>query len=243
MSVSDEPVADLVDSDDEYGIGCLNFTALGESLGHAARFGDTEDVIEILAQAMSYGSRKLPKDVLECPTEDDRNLYTKLTPLQHAAEGGHVKIVELLLQAGADIHNSDDRFITPLHLAAAGGHTETAALLIARGAHLEIPSLCGYSPLHYAVMHDRDTTTELLVACGANIDDCQPISGSPLDVAYRHGINTVAVLLSAGPDSITRRKTQQPRAARCKEIAQEWLLTYSERLAPDQTETDTVFLT
>ena len=51
------------------------------------------------------------------------------TPLLCAAQGGHARIVEQLLQAGADVNTSDQLGRTPMVLAVANKHKETAALL------------------------------------------------------------------------------------------------------------------
>jgi ankyrin repeat protein len=55
------------------------------------------------------------------------------TPLLAAAVGGHLQVVEALLDLDADIHRgkSDDG-ASPLFLASQGGHTAVAELLLAR---------------------------------------------------------------------------------------------------------------
>lgn len=44
------------------------------------------------------------------------------TPLQLSAEQGCIRVVELLMERGADVHATDRLGRSPLHLAAAGGH-------------------------------------------------------------------------------------------------------------------------
>jgi len=53
-----------------------------------------------------------------------------------AAQAGHLKIVELLLRAGAwvDPFEDYDRFMTPLMYAARAGHGEVVECLLAHGA-------------------------------------------------------------------------------------------------------------
>ena len=57
------------------------------------------------------------------------------TALMWAAVAGHVDVVRLLIEAGADVRAVDDEGVTALHLARAKGHAEVAAALLAAGAN------------------------------------------------------------------------------------------------------------
>jgi uncharacterized protein len=57
------------------------------------------------------------------------------TALMWAAVAGHIDVVRLLIEAGADVRAVDDEGVTALHLARANGHTEVAAALLAAGAN------------------------------------------------------------------------------------------------------------
>ena len=57
------------------------------------------------------------------------------TPLKISSFNGYIKIVERLLQKGADIHNNDSNF-TALMSAAEGGNFEIVKLLIDKGADI-----------------------------------------------------------------------------------------------------------
>jgi ankyrin repeat protein len=59
---------------------------------------------------------------------------TGLTPLHLAAGEGHLDIVKLLLEHGADINARSAFRVTPLALAARDRQTEVAAFLISKGA-------------------------------------------------------------------------------------------------------------
>jgi ankyrin repeat protein len=66
------------------------------------------------------------------------------TALIHAAGGGHLSVVELLVSRGADVNlgtwaepqpwRPDGAWRTPLRMAEAGGHREVADFLRAHGA-------------------------------------------------------------------------------------------------------------
>ena len=60
--------------------------------------------------------------------------FSGLTPLSVAAVYGHNEVVQILLNAGADIQRTDDRRSTPLHLAAAYNRYEIVKILLGAGA-------------------------------------------------------------------------------------------------------------
>ncbi|HEY5665138.1 MAG TPA: ankyrin repeat domain-containing protein [Gammaproteobacteria bacterium] len=74
-----------------------------------------------------------------------------MTPLLFAAREGHAAMVELLLEAGADIEGTEANRISPLLMAISNNRMEAAALLIDRGAELDVQDWYGRSPLWSAV--------------------------------------------------------------------------------------------
>ena len=77
-----------------------------------------------------------------------------LSVLHVAAAAGHVEVVQLLIDCGADIHIADTRHgMTPLHHAARGGHREVVQLLVldhSADINLADTGQMGMTPLHYA---------------------------------------------------------------------------------------------
>ncbi|XP_014216933.1 ankyrin repeat domain-containing protein 49 [Copidosoma floridanum] len=70
------------------------------------------------------------------------------TPLHRACYGNHTKIIEFLLQAGADISAKTQDDWQPLHSACCWNNVECAAILIAQGANVNAKSKGDQTPLH-----------------------------------------------------------------------------------------------
>ena len=99
--------------------------------------------------------------------------WLRVTPVQMAAESGHAEVVEILLQAAADVAQKDEYFEeTPLHKAAGGGHTDTVAVLLRNGARplLEAKTAAGETPLHKAAAAGHAETAVHLIDSGAALD-------------------------------------------------------------------------
>ena len=85
-----------------------------------------------------------------------------------AAFHGHWRLVEFLLEQGADPNSARaDTGETPLHRAAAFGSEETIARLLAVGARREEPDAAGDTPLSWASWHTRPDAILRLLCHGS----------------------------------------------------------------------------
>ena len=110
---------------------------------------------------------------------------------------GHLDIVELLLDNGADINAvSRNRFTaTPLQGAAAAERLELARLLIARGANVNCRGEEGVAPLHEVAGNGQMEFAKLLLAHGANVNAKDDKGQTPLSVAIEYKHPEIAQLL------------------------------------------------
>ncbi|XP_073442034.1 poly [ADP-ribose] polymerase tankyrase-2 isoform X1 [Dendrobates tinctorius] len=94
--------------------------------------------------------------------------FLQSTPLHLAAGYNRVKIVQLLLQHGADVHAKDKGDLVPLHNACSYGHYEVTELLVKHGACVNAMDLWQFTPLHEAASKNRVEVCSLLLSYGAD---------------------------------------------------------------------------
>jgi RNA polymerase sigma factor (sigma-70 family) len=154
-------------------------------LNTAARNGDLARVRELLHQDPSLANR-----VSEYIT-----YYSGSgAPLKNAAVGGHLEIVKLLLENGAD-PNLPEEHIAPrghaLYSAVSGGHYEVAKLLLEHGAYPNPPVESSADALSIAMWNKNQLMVELLCSYGA--------ARSVALLAHDGDVQTAAAVFEANP--------------------------------------------
>jgi hypothetical protein len=81
-----------------------------------------------------------------------------MTALMTAAEKGHTRIAQVLLENGADVEAKGPGSLTPLIYAATEGRTETVKLLVDKGADIHRRTVMG-TPLEAAQMSGKNDET------------------------------------------------------------------------------------
>lgn len=87
--------------------------------------------------------------------------------LSNAAAQGDLELVRQLLEAGADVNNTDSWGHTPLMSASWGGHKEIVQVLLAHGANVNVTTSRGWTALRFATNLPHPEIVELLKAAGA----------------------------------------------------------------------------
>lgn len=87
---------------------------------------------------------------------------TGWTALHYAASGGHVQVIDFLLENSAYIDAESPNGTTPLMMAAMYGSPESVKLLIQAGADLNVKNMVGKTALDFAVRADRQNSKELI---------------------------------------------------------------------------------
>jgi len=92
------------------------------------------------------------------------------TCLHYAASRGHLNIVSLLIENGADVEAVDKWQQTCLHRAAVNGHPNIIALLVENGADLDPKDDDGETPLRWAIKRRNYSSITTLIKLGADLE-------------------------------------------------------------------------
>ena len=104
------------------------------------------------------------KQLVEKGTSPDIKDNAGYTALHYASRAGNTRIVEYLLDCGADPNvQTRSGKETPLHRAAYQGHDAIVSLLVNRGANTFLQNADGETALHKSVSRKKDVVTNILL--------------------------------------------------------------------------------
>jgi hypothetical protein len=101
-------------------------------------------------------------------TEGGKSCMSGINCMQLASMRGNVRMLAILIEAGANVNETDDRGATPVMWAANRGHVDALRLLLERGANI---NACDAWSCHTALMYtppERMDIVELLLNYGAD---------------------------------------------------------------------------
>jgi ankyrin repeat protein len=130
---------------------------------------------ERLRRLAAAGDRRAMQQLLMAGVDvNGRGDGDEDTALHVAARGGHLDVVELLVEYGAQVSALNRLRRTPLHLAAVAGHVAVVRSLLAAGAPVDAT---GHSdrPLDLALRKGHADVVDLLLEAGACLTDRDPV--------------------------------------------------------------------
>ena len=105
--------------------------------------------------------------------------------LHNAAFNGTVECLQQLLDANAQVHNTDCDNWTPLHYATRFNHIPAIECLIEAKANVNAKDVMGYTPCHNASRNGLQRGVEILLQHGADMCVRNQYGETPLHVACR----------------------------------------------------------
>ena len=115
--------------------------------------------------------------------------------LKAASVGGHRKVVQLLLDRGAEVNAKGGYFDNALQAASYFGHEKVVQLLIDRGAEINAQGGFYGTSLQAASWYGHEKVVQLLLNKGTEIDADEGYPGSALQAASYHSHEKVVQLL------------------------------------------------
>lgn len=195
-----QELADYINLFSKSGGSTVMFAAAG---GHVE---NTKQLLELGADAKAIARatpdylEKLVKMIAEGTAQDDDPHVDGVTALHVAAQGGHLEVVNLLIEsAKVDVSVADDEGRTPLLLAIKGNYGEVASALVKAGADPNTPYVddegAAHNLLFDAIMVENDEFAKLLIENGADLYHKDEKKVSSLLQASHRGLADVVKLL------------------------------------------------
>ncbi|KAI8919684.1 ankyrin repeat-containing domain protein [Entophlyctis helioformis] len=155
------------------------------------------------ATPLHYACSKNHGQCVSILISDNRLRYTYTrdnqgrTPIMWAVIKGYSEALRILLEAGVNPSEIDDKRTTALHICGAGGHAHCASLLLEHGATVDVRNADQRSALFLAVQHGHGETANVLIQHGANVSMLDSEQRSPLHWAALCGhLSVVSLLIS-----------------------------------------------
>jgi ankyrin repeat protein len=112
-----------------------------------------------------------------------------------------IKIIEQLIQGGADVNAADSLGFRPLCEAANKGSIQIVQLLIHYGADVNLSDERGISPLHWACSNGNPEVVKLLIQKGAHVNSVDKKGFTPAHNTFQHDYYAAFIqLIRAGVD-------------------------------------------
>ena len=202
---------------------CGYVKTVGKLLDAGADPNGTEDDYRPLYTAAEKGYVEIVRKLLAkgARVDDPGRPLLPDNALHAAARGCHVKIIKLLIDAGANVKAKNDRGKTPLHALAMSNCGERECLkvlqwLIDAGADIHAKDKQGGQPLHEAAQYGNVEMVKKLLELGANpwaetYDHLVPLAlvpDDPLSPETKQDKEIRRVLLKAMKEHARKRSGQ-----------------------------------
>ena len=136
-----------------------------------------------------------------------RGVYKESTPLHQASDKGHVEVVRVLLEHGADVTAQNEDNLTPLHRASRSGREEIVRVLLEHGADGAARDKKRMTPLHWASARGHVEVAHILLERSGDAGARDKDGWTPLHYAAFEGrVDIARILLKHGVDATVQDK-------------------------------------
>jgi len=183
------------------GGSAVMFAAAGGHVECAKQLMDLGAEINAIARNKDGYLEKLQKMIEEGQVQEEDPHVDGVTALHVASEGGHLEMVNVLLEAGVELSlvHLDDGNRSPLVLAVSGNHGDVAKVLVQAGADPNTPYVDGDGEKHNllfdAIMVENEEFGLLLIEKGADIYHSDEKKVSTVLQASHRGLTDVVKAL------------------------------------------------
>lgn len=178
----------------------------------------------LLKAAAAGNAKKVKKALDEGANINTQEQWSEQTPLMEAVENGHIAVIKLLIDRGADLDLKDRNKQSAIMLAANTKRTGITKMLLEKGAKVEYPlhfaasigdikavkkeleqrsvdplNAAGCTPLFDAAQYKHTQVAKVLIDAGADVNWRSTWGFTPLRAAAQSGsTEIVKMLLAAG---------------------------------------------
>jgi ankyrin repeat protein len=140
-------------------------------------------------------NENLPKILIYLIAIRNADIKSKNEFLVLSSENGHKEIVQLLIEKGIDINQTDEDGRNALHWASANGHKEIVQLLIEKGIDINQTDEDGENALHLATSNGHKEIVQLIIEKGIDINQTDGDGENALHLASENGNKEIVQLL------------------------------------------------
>jgi ankyrin repeat protein len=142
------------------------------------------DLRPLLHQAIKLGDEERVRTLLASKDiEIDRRDGFNETPLYIAVHTANINIVQLLIDAGANLNITNRLEDTALHIAAFTGNLPATEALLKAGAKVTVKNNWDQTPLHFATIIGNLHIAKLLLNAGADKNAINKSGKTPFQIA------------------------------------------------------------
>lgn len=159
--------------------------------------------LELFEESLSILSTKFKQNLKSYLNTKD---IEGTSPILYAAYRGNIKIIEILIEKGADYHDTTNKKLNVIHMASQGDNPNVIIYFKDKyNMSILDVDINGNTPLHWACYNCADHSVNYLLAYMNNINIQNNIGQTPLHIAiFTERVRIIKKLINRGIDILIR---------------------------------------